>query len=76
VAGAILRHHPRDGLTLANMGNAYFRLLKREFLDRYPASFLVPPHLKPRYCFLQERNLAAFSQARGLGWEPDADLTD
>lgn len=72
VAEAILRHHPRDGLTLANQGNAWFHLLKREFLDRYPAPSLIPPHLRPHFHFLRERGLAAFSAARALGWRHDS----
>jgi regulator of sirC expression with transglutaminase-like and TPR domain len=73
VGETILSHHPNDGLVLANIGNACFHLLKREFLDSYPAPSLIPLHLRPRYRSLRERNLAAFSAAGALGWESDAD---
>lgn len=65
----ILRHNPRDGLTLANQGNAFCTLLKTEFLDKYRSAFLIPMALRPRYLRLLQRNHAAFAAARELGWE-------
>ena len=68
-AEAILEHNPRDGLTLANLGNAYERMMRRDFLDSYGSPLLVPIALRPRYQFLWSRNHAAFAKAKALGWE-------
>ena len=68
VSGVILEHGPKDGLTLANRGNACERILRRDFLDRYGIQFLVPIHLQPRYQWLWACNHAAFAAAADLGW--------
>jgi len=69
VSEIILRHNPRDGLTLANQGNAFCGILQAEFLDKYQSAFLIPLALRPRYLRLLQRNHAAFAAARALGWE-------
>jgi hypothetical protein len=69
VSEIILRHNPRDGLTLANQGNAFCRMIEAEFLDKYRTAFLIPMALRPRYLRLLQRNHAAFAAARKLGWE-------
>jgi len=66
----VLRHGPRDGMAWANLGNAYCKIVKAEFLDRYSSQFLIPLPLRPRYQFLLQRNLAAFATAKSLCWEP------
>ena len=70
VSEIILRHNPRDGLTLANQGNACRRIIEAEFLDKYGSAFLIPIALRPRYLRLLARNHAAFAAAEALGWEP------
>lgn len=66
----ILRHNPRDGLTLANQGNIFCRMIEAEFLGKYRSAFLIPIELRPRYLRLLQHNHAAFAAARRLGWEP------
>jgi regulator of sirC expression with transglutaminase-like and TPR domain len=70
VSEVILCHNPRDGLTLANQGNAYRGMLETEFLARYHSPFLIPLPSRPRYLTLLKHNHAAFAAARALGWEP------
>jgi regulator of sirC expression with transglutaminase-like and TPR domain len=72
VSEIILRHNPRDGLTLANQGNAFGAMVRAEFLEKYRSGFLIPTHLRPRYARLLQRNHAAFAAARELGWEHEA----
>lgn len=70
VTEVILQHNPRDGIAWANQGNAYFKLIRADFLDRYRSQFLIPQPLRPRYLALLGRNRAAFAAAFSLGWEP------
>ena len=70
VTEVILQHNPRDGIAWANQGNAYFKLIRAYFLDRYRSQFLIPQPLRPRYLALLGRNRAAFAAAFSLGWEP------
>jgi regulator of sirC expression with transglutaminase-like and TPR domain len=68
VCEIILANHPRDGLVLVNLAGAYRQLLN-QFVERYPAEFLIPLNLRP-YCWtLLTRQRAAISKARALGWE-------
>jgi hypothetical protein len=69
VSQVILRHNPRDGLTLANQGNTYCRMIEAEFVDKYRSVFLIPPASRHRYLRLLHRNHAAFAAAAELGWE-------
>lgn len=69
VADVILEHYPRDAHALANKGNAYSKILRNEFLDRYGTSFLIPQVQRPRYAMLLAQNHAAFAAASTLGWE-------
>lgn len=71
VAEAILAHNPRDAVALVNMGCAYQHILRRDFPDDYGMQCLVPPHLQPRYQFLQLRHRSVFLAAERLGWQPD-----
>ena len=70
VTRTILRHNPCDGTAWANQGNAFFKMCRAEFLDRYGSQFLIPLPLRARYLTLLSRNHAAFAAARALGWEP------
>lgn len=70
VTEEIVRHNPRDGMAWANQGNAFFRLIRANFLDRYGSGLLIPQPLRPRYLALLGRNRAAFAVAHSLGWEP------
>jgi regulator of sirC expression with transglutaminase-like and TPR domain len=59
----ILRHNPRDGLTLANQGNVCGQMIETEFLGKYRTVFLIPIEHRLRYLRLLQRNRFAFAAA-------------
>jgi len=70
VCEIILRHSPRCGHTLVNLGNACWKILRVEYLGRYQSEHLIPLALKGRFQSLVGKNRAAFAAAEDLGWEP------
>jgi regulator of sirC expression with transglutaminase-like and TPR domain len=72
VCEIILGHNARCGMTLANLGAAYGRIIMAEFLERYRSTFLIPLPLRAQYLLLLQRSDAAFAAAEALGWEPAA----
>jgi len=66
----VLRHHPRDAVTMVIQGSACGALLE-ELRERYSAPFLIPAHLRMRQARLAERNFSLIAAARAMGWEPE-----
>jgi len=71
VSEVILEHSPHNAIALVNQGSAYFNLLRVRYLDTYRSAFLIPLSLRPDYQWLLQRNHAAFTSAKALGWQPD-----
>jgi regulator of sirC expression with transglutaminase-like and TPR domain len=73
VADKLLSYDPKSVQTMLHKGNAYFRMLKEEFLDRGLSSGPLSYQSKLRYRHLQRENRHWFSRAESLGWrEPRA----
>jgi len=71
VARVISFNDPTDGFSHAHQGQAYFEIIKTEFLNKYGSPFLIPSALKGQYWVLVQRNQDAFKAAHELGWKPD-----
>ncbi|WP_054312674.1 transglutaminase family protein [Mesorhizobium sp. 1M-11] len=72
VADVLIEANPADAYAMAKKGTAYYRLLDREFISKYPKESDIPAGMLPRALELQRANQAAFAKAEALGWrEPD-----
>lgn len=70
VSELLVQNDPTNGISLAHQGQAYFRILGTEFLDKYRFAHLIPPYLQDQYERLLRSNHSAFQAAAALGWEP------
>ncbi|HVI54999.1 MAG TPA: transglutaminase family protein [Luteibacter sp.] len=74
VADKLLSYDPKSVQTMLHKGNAYFHMLKNEFLDHGPSSTPLSTQSMLRYRHLQRENRRWFSRAESLGWrEPRTD---
>jgi regulator of sirC expression with transglutaminase-like and TPR domain len=72
IADLVLEHYPRDVDAMLHKGNAYYLLLKRDFLKRYPTPRDIPIEGRSRFRALERDNRLWYEKAEALGWrEPD-----
>ncbi len=69
VADVVLKHNPRDALTMAHKGTAAAHIIRAEFEEKYPDSRQIPAAILPRYHELVDINKRTFAAAEALGWE-------
>ncbi len=67
-ADILLRHNPRDAHLLAKRGSAFYLILKRDVIERYPHQSDLTPEIKAYGDELYAQNQAAFAAAESLGW--------
>lgn len=73
VADVALSANPRDTVAMLHKGNAYFRVLKRRYLDVYPTPRLIPHEGRQEFSYLSKQNHSWFQKAEALGWvEPSS----
>ncbi|BCH16795.1 transglutaminase family protein [Mesorhizobium sp. L-2-11] len=68
VADVLIEANPADAYSLTKKGTAYYRLLERDFIRKYPAEKDIPPAEMPRAIELSRANQDAFAKAEALGW--------
>ncbi|WP_411886572.1 transglutaminase family protein [Polaromonas sp. YR568] len=69
-----LEHYPKNVDAMLNKGYAYYLILKRDFLEKYPAPKDIPAADRSRFEELSRNNHAWFQKAEELGWrEPNAE---
>jgi len=74
VADVLIAANPADAYSLTKKGTAYYRLLERDFIRKYPNEKDIPPAEMPRALELHRANAEAFARAEALGWrEPRMD---
>lgn len=72
VADELIEANPADAYALTKKGTAYYRLLERDFIRRYPKESDIPTSELPRALALYRANQDAFARAEALGWrEPE-----
>ncbi len=74
LADLVLEYHPKDVNAMVGKGYAYFLMLQRDFLLKYPKPKDIPVVDRPRFEELDRSNRIWYEKAEALGWrEPDAD---
>lgn len=77
LADKLLEMDPRNVEVMLHKGNAYYRLLKRDYLDKFRSFADIPPERLDRYRHLHEQNIGWFAKAEELGWRepsPEDDI--
>jgi regulator of sirC expression with transglutaminase-like and TPR domain len=64
----ILEFYPNDVNAMLRKGHAYYGLLKRDFLSKYPRPNMIPPWERFRFQDLGDANLFWYAKAESLGW--------
>lgn len=73
VANLALEANPKDTEAMLQKGNAYFKLMKAAYMDRYRSPDEIPMDKREEFAILSQSNIRWFQQAEGLGWiEPTA----
>ena len=57
-------------------GAAHYRIMKREFIEKFPNPNDIPPERRAYFNHLASKNLAAFAGAEALGWREPTHLND
>jgi regulator of sirC expression with transglutaminase-like and TPR domain len=74
VADVLIDAYPANVYALVKKGTAYYRLLDRDFIRKYPKESDIPQAELPRAIALHRANQEAFAKAEALGWrEPKLD---
>jgi len=72
VTDAILEAYPAHAFAFVKKATGYYRLLRRDIIDRYPDLQALPPDVAAYATQLYRANQEAFAQAEALGWrEPE-----
>lgn len=67
-ADILIEAWPANTYAMIHKGNAYQRMLQRDFISRYPSEIDIPADRLPEAQRLLYDNSAAFAQAEALGW--------
>ena len=72
VADVLIEANPADAYSLTKKGTAYYRILKRDIVEKYPNEADIPPDRIAYANSLYRANQDAFAKAEALGWrEPN-----
>ena len=69
IADAVLPFYPNNIGLILGKGSAYSRLIKRDFVAKYPRPTDIPAAEVPYFRFLSGQNRLWFSKAESLGWQ-------
>jgi regulator of sirC expression with transglutaminase-like and TPR domain len=68
LANLALEYHPKDVMAMLQKGNAYYRLIKRDFIDKYSNPEDIPAEERAYFAELSRNNILWFDRAEALGW--------
>jgi hypothetical protein len=72
VAELALEFHPRNVVPMLYEGNAYYKIIKRDFMSKYSTSDDIPANKRALFQTLARNNDQWFDKAEALGWRmPD-----
>lgn len=74
LSDVLLEFHPKNTSVMLWKGNAYARLLQRDFLQKYRTLREIPVNQRFHFQYLMDNNQYWFAKAEVLGWrEPSRD---
>jgi regulator of sirC expression with transglutaminase-like and TPR domain len=72
ISDVLLTYYPKDVASMLWKGSTYARLIKKDFVSKYPTPNQIPPDERNHLQYLEEQNRYWFAKAEKLGWrEPD-----
>lgn len=77
ISDIVLEHYEKHISSIVRKGTAYYRLLAKHFLKKYPSPNLIPPSETSYFHYLSNNNLSWFAKAEAFGWrEPKREEDD
>lgn len=68
VADVLIEANPADAYSLTKKGTAYYRILRRDIIEKYPKERDIPTDMVAHANELYRANQDAFTKAEALGW--------
>jgi len=69
LADLSLKYYPNNVAAMVHKGSAYVRLLKKDYLNKYPTPAQIPVHERPRFLELQKQTNFWYDKAEALGYQ-------
>ena len=77
IASLVLEKFPNDHSAMLHKGHAYYGMVRRDFINRYPTPTFVPAAERARMLELNRNNREWFARAEALGWrEPTKEIDE
>ena len=70
----LLPHYPNNADLEVHRGAAAYKILERNFYNKYPQPQMIPKHQRSYYYYLSQINEQAFNRAEALGWRPEGQV--
>lgn len=76
MADLVLEYHPNDVVAMLHKSSAYYRLMKRDFIDKYPNPEDIPLEERANFAELGRNNILWREKAESLGWREPSQAAD
>lgn len=74
ITDVLLEYYPKDIASMLMKGHAYYQLLSKHFIKKYPVANQIPMEERGYFQHLSDNNRYWFTKAESLGWrEPTPD---
>jgi hypothetical protein len=68
VSDLVLEYYPTHVYAILKKGSASYKLLRANYMQKYPNPNQIPPAERPFFEYLSATNMQAFAKAEALGW--------
>lgn len=68
ISDVLLEYYPKYVEAMLMKGHAYYQLLAKHFLQKYPTADQIPDNQRSYYEYLSDSNRFWFDKAESLGW--------
>lgn len=76
IADLTLAYYPKYALAMVKKGSAYYGLLDRYYMRKYPDARQIPARLRGYFHYLSNNNIEWFAKAEALGWREMSEEDD
>jgi regulator of sirC expression with transglutaminase-like and TPR domain len=76
IADAVLKVYPKDVTSMLVKGFSYYKLLEKNFINKYPTPAEIPLEERAYYQELGLNNRLWFNNAEALGWREQTEADD
>lgn len=72
ISDILLEYYPKYVAAMLMKGHAYYQLLAKHFLRKYPTADQIPDNQRSYYQYLSDSNHFWFDKAESLGWREES----